>query len=141
MRVWTTGFGRLIRWLLFIPIGYLLACILQTLPPLAFALAWGWKLEFNFFVLIVAVIAVSFLTSICVFWCACVYLTPYLSCKIIAPDNKVGSVIFGTLFCLFQGIFLLKELLGHDPSWLSIIYQIVFAGIVIVGTVTAYKET
>jgi hypothetical protein len=137
---WQTGFGRFIRWLVFLPIGAILVSILQALPPLAVLWAWGYKLEFNLLTLIIGIFVVSILGAIGWWWFIGLFMTPYLSCKVIAPNNKVGSVIFGTLFCLFQGIFILS-LFGHDPSWVFIIYQIVIAGIVIGGTVMAYKDS
>ena len=112
---WQTGFGRFIRWLVFLPIGGILVSILQALPPLAVLWAWEYKLEFNLLTLLIGIFVVGFLGTIGSLWVVGLGMTPYLSCKVIAPNNKVGSVIFGTLFCLCQGIFILT-LFGHDHS-------------------------
>jgi hypothetical protein len=137
---WQTGFGRFIRWLVFLPIGCVLVAILQALPPLAVRLASGYKPEFSCLVLLLAIVAAGMLIPICSMWFMGVWMTPYLSCRLIAPNHKVGSVIFGTLFCLFQGIFILT-LFGGDYSWVEILYQILFTAIVIGGTVAAYKDS
>jgi len=137
---WQTGFGRFIRWALFLPIGCVLLIILQALPPLAVEVASRCKPEFSCLVLIVAIVAVSMLSMIGWMWFLGVWMTPYLSCRLIAPNHKVGSVIFGTQFCLLQGIFILT-LFGGDYSWVFILYQILFAAIVIGGTVMAYRDS
>ncbi|MBU2574061.1 MAG: hypothetical protein KKH28_08310 [Elusimicrobia bacterium] len=136
---WQTGFGKSIRWLLFLPVGYILVYILQVVPPLVAAMALHYKPEFNFLVLIIGIIAVSLLCTLGSFWVMGVFMTPTLCCKIIAPNNKIGSVIFGTLFCLFQGFNILASF-GLAHYWVSIIYQTVFGAITIGGTVMAYME-
>lgn len=137
---WQTVFGRVIRWLLFLPVGFILVSILASLPPMALALAWGYKPEFSFLILIAAIFVVSIGGTIFCFWVGGVWMTPYLICRVIAPNNKVGSVIFGTLFCLYWVINILMSFLG-DASWVLIIYQMVFVGIVIGGTVMAYQDS
>ena len=136
---WQTGFGQLLRWLVFLPIGLFLTVILQGLPPGAVGLARAYKPEFNFLTIIIAIIVVSFLGIFLSLWLACVWMTPFLSCTLIAPNKKVALVIFGTIFCLFQGEFMLS-LLSDGTSWIFFTYQLSFSGLLIGGIVLAYKE-
>ena len=135
---WSNAFGKLIRWLVFIPIGFVLGSILQSLPPLGVELARRYKPEFNFLTILIAIVVVSILGSVGWFWVLGVAATPVLACRVIAPNHRVGAVIFGTLFCLFQAIYTLG-LFGH-ASWIFILYQLIFSTIFIVGIVIAYKE-
>jgi hypothetical protein len=140
---WNKPFGKLIRWLAFIPVGCVLGSILQILPPLGVELARSYKPEFNFLTILIAVFAVSIGTTVVWFWGAGVFLTAVLSCRIIAPNHRVGSVIGGTLFSGYQGInivWLFGLVLYGQASWVFIAYQLVFSAIFIFGIVTAYNE-
>src|SRR4029453_8338538 len=119
-------------------IGFVLGSILQSLPPLGVELARAYKPEFNFLTILIAIIVVSILTTVVGLWFFGVFGTPVLSCRIIAPNHRVASVMFGTLFCLFQGLYILG-LIGR-ASWVYILYQLVFSATFIFGIVTAYNE-
>ena len=129
--------GRIIRWLVFIPVGFLLVGILQALPPFAVMWAHSYRPEFSFLTIILAIIVVSILGTVGWFWLLGVWATPMLSCRIIAPHPQVAAVIFGTLFCLHQGAFLLGLL--SRARWGLAIYHFIFCAIVVVGVVSAYK--
>jgi hypothetical protein len=140
---WNNPFGKLIRWLAFIPVGFVLGSILQVIPPLGVALAREYKPEFNFLTVFLAIFAVSIVGTVGWFWALGVFFTPVLSCRTIAPNHRVGSVIAGTLFCVYQGInivWLFGLGLYGQASWVFIVYQLVFSAIFIFGIVTAYNE-
>lgn len=137
--LWDSGSAKILRWLFFLPIGFLLAGILQMLPPLAVEWARGFRPEISFLTIVLAVIAVSILGTVCWLWFAAVVMSPVLASRIIAPHRKIAAVIFGTLFCLFQALFVLRVFL-EGGSWVYLGYQLLFAGLTIAGIIVAYKD-
>lgn len=135
---WNKPFGKLIRWLAFIPVGFALGGFLEALPPLGVELARAYQPEVNFLTIIMAIVVVAISPWIGPLWFAAVYGTPLLSCRVIAPNHRVGSIVFGTLFCVFKGTFILG-LFGRT-SWVFILYHLVFTTIFIFGIVGAHNE-
>jgi len=136
---WQGGFGKLLRWLTFLPLAFLSIGILQHLPVKAVIWASGYKPEFSFLTLIIGLIALSILGTLGWLWFLGLSMTPYLTCGVIAPNNKIATVIFGTLFCLFQGLFLFGVFYS-DAHWIYKVYMLVVSIIVIGSTVVAYQE-
>ncbi|MEN8255860.1 MAG: hypothetical protein ABFR33_10380 [Verrucomicrobiota bacterium] len=95
--------------------------------------------EPTFLAIIIAILVVPVFIVLGGIWFVGVLLTPYLNCGLIAPDNRVAAVIYGMLFCLFEGVFLLSILAG-GTSWISFGYQLVFLGISVGGIAISYKE-
>ncbi|MFU8857466.1 MAG: hypothetical protein ACNA8S_10750 [Deferrisomatales bacterium] len=136
---WESGVGRLIRWLAFLPIAFFLISLLQTIPVRTVFWAANYIPDLNLLTLILAIVAVSLIGTAGWFWVLGVSMTPVFACGVIAPNAKVGSVIFGTLYCLIQGLFLLG-VLSSGAHWVFKGYQLVFGLIVLGGTIGAYKS-
>lgn len=142
---WQSRFGRFLRWVAFLPVGVVLVTILQALPTmvvnLAVYLIVRWELKLNFLTGLLAVVMLCLICPMILFytWFPWLYKTPVLSCAIIAPNNKIASVIFGALFCIFQGWYLLS-LFTEATFWIFRWYQLAFTGIVLAGTVASYQD-
>lgn len=132
---WASAVGKLIRWLAFIALAA--GAILQALPPIAVEFARRFKPEMNFLTIILAVLAVSGLTTLGWLWFMLVFGTPLVSCGAIAPNNRVGAVILGTIFILLQGTYVI--LLLMQGAWISVIYQILFSTAYVAGVIAAHN--
>ncbi len=136
-RFWQNRVGRVLRWIVFLPIGVVLASVLQSIPPLAVVFAASWHPQFSFLILILGVIAVSILGTLATLWFAASLYTPVLVCRFIAPNHRVAAIVFAMFSILYEGSFILR-LVGDTP-WLLVIYHIVFTIILVAGCVVAYK--
>lgn len=133
---WDKQIGRAIRWVAFLPIGYVLAGLLYAIPIFAAAYAMSYKVEMTLFSIVIAVFLVSIALALINFWFVGVYSVPVLACGLIAPNNKIASVIYGTLYVFGQlQIFFLPE-----KNWWVIIYAGVFSIVHFVGIVSAYNN-
>jgi hypothetical protein len=135
---WQNPFGRVLRWIAFLPVGVVLASVLQSIPPLVVVFAASWRPQFSFLILILGLIVLSVLGTLAWFWVMASFFTPVLACRVIAPNHRVAAVVFATLSVLCEGSFILR-LVGDTP-WLLVIYHIVFTIILVAGCVMAYKE-
>jgi hypothetical protein len=135
---WQNRVGRVLRWIVFLPIGVVLASVLQSIPPLAVVLAASWHPHFSFLILILGLIALSILGTLAWFWFMASLFTPVLACRVIAPNHRVAAVVFPTLSILYEGSFILR-LVGDTP-WLLVIYHVIFTIILVAGCVVAYKQ-
>lgn len=137
--LWQRDFIILLRWILFLPIGFMLTTTLQVIPSLVAGLVKANLPESTLLTIVGAVVAIPILIVLGWAWCMGVLMTPYLSCRIIAPSNGASAVLYGMLFCLFEGTYLVSILKG-GASWASLAYQLIFLGITVDGLVILYKE-
>jgi len=137
--LWQTDFIILLRWIIFLPIGFVLTAVLQVIPPQILELVKANIPESTLLTIVGAVLAVPILIILGWVWILGVLMTPYLNCGIIAPSNRAPAVIYGMLFCLFEGIFLISILAGGASS-IFVIYQLIFSGVTLGGIVMLYKE-
>lgn len=137
--LWQTDSIILLRWIMFIPIGFILTATLQVIPSLVVGLVKVNMPESTLQTIIAALIAVPILIVLGWAWCMGVLMTPHFSCGFIAPSNRAPTVIYGMLFCLFEGTFLISILKG-GISWISLVYQLIFLGITVGGIVMLHKE-
>lgn len=128
-----------LRWITYLPIGFGLTILLQAIPPLIAGLAKAHMPESVVLTILFAVVAVPVLITLGVLWIIGVLAMPYLNCGFIAPSKRVAVVIYGLLFCLFEGSFLISILTG-GASWIYSVYQFAFAVITVSGIVLVYKE-
>ncbi len=137
---WQTKIGRFFRWLVFLPLCFTLTAILQVIPPWIGRLIENYpRRDLNLLTIMFAGFVASFLLGVAYWWLIGLIMSIRLCCYQIAPNNKVASVIFGSLFCVFQWSFL-ASYRGTNMPWLFWVYQTVFSILVIVGTVLTYKE-
>ncbi len=110
---------------------------MQMSPPILVGLAKNYKPEFNFLTILIAIFTLSTIGVLIYLWVLGVFATPILACGIIAPNQQVGSVIFGTLFCLSL-IYYIVWIFNHS-HWLSILYHVIFGALFMNGIIAAYK--
>jgi hypothetical protein len=137
---WKTEIVIPLRWIAYLPVGFCLTILLQAIPPLIAGLAKAHMPESIFLITLLAVIAVPSLIVFGLLWIVGVLAMPQLNCGFIAPSKRVAVIIYGMLFCLFEGSFLISILTG-GASWIFLIYQFVFSVITVSGIVMVYKET
>ena len=140
MSFWHTTTGKVLRWILFLPVGLVAASVLEVIPIFSYRFASTVELRFTLLTLIIGIVVVSFLFTFVLLWFMGVFFTPTLSCSLIAPTPKVASVIFGTLFVLFQALTLLPMFVTDDTGWGIIIYKILFSLLLIGGVVASYSQ-
>lgn len=136
---WQTDSIILLRWIAFIPVGFILTASLQVIPSMAAGLLKAIIPDSTLLTVVGALIAIPVLILLGSAWCLGVLMTPHLSCGFIAPSRKVSAVLYGTLFCLFEGSFLISILAG-GASWISLVYQFLFLGITVGGIVMLHRE-
>ncbi len=138
---WDKQIGRVIRWVVFLPTGFVLAFLLYYIPIFAVAYAMSYDIEMTLFSIMLAIFLVSIALVLVNFWFIGVYSVPMLSCGLIAPNAKVASIIYGT-FYVFNTIIggQLPMLFSYEKNWWLIIYSVVFSIIHFVGIVFAYKS-
>lgn len=135
---WQGRFGKLLRWMVFLPIAFIIIFILQDLPVRVFAWASETRPVLSFLTIIIGLIVVSILGTFAWLWFLGMSLTPLLACGVVAPNSKIGAVIFGTLYCLAHGIYLLS-VLQSNAHWIFSAYYLVCGVIIVYGTVMTYK--
>lgn len=140
MTFWQSNGGRILRWLLFLPIGLLVGAVLESIPILAFRFAATVELRFTLLTLIIGLVFAPFLTSLVALWFYGVFLTPMLACGIIAPTPKIASVIFGTLFLSFQVLTLFSWLFDGQTGWALIIFKALFSLWLMGGIIAAHGK-
>jgi len=136
--LWQTDFILLLRWILFIPIGFMLTATLQVMPSLVVGLVKANLPESTFLTVAGTIVAIPVLLLLSWVWGMAVLMIPHLSCRFIAPSNGASAVLYGMLFCLFEGTFMISILKG-GTSWLSLVYQLIFLGITAGGIVMLYN--
>jgi len=136
--LWQTDFVILLRWILFLPIGFILTVTLQAIPLQVVQLVDANTPESTLLTILGAVVAVPILIALGGIWFMGVLMAPYLNCAFIAPKNRISAVLYGMCFCLFEGIYLISILAG-GTSWTFLLYQLVFSGLTLGGLVMLHK--
>lgn len=138
MKFWGSGFGKAIRWVIFLPIGFIGGALLQGIPPVVFQAAAETKVELTCLALLAAAFVVSIGAGIVYFWAVGVFMAAMFPCRFIAPHPQIGSVVFLTLFLPLQGFFFLSMI--SEQRWLLTLYHLVYTGIFVAGAVSAYRS-
>ena len=133
---------KIFKWIIWFPIIFIIVAILQVLPIFAYEIArilGLWDINITFwnicFGIVIGVPLFMFLASL---WGWAVISTPMWTCNKIAPNNKVASVIFGTLFILFQALTFVGMAQKGYGIW-AFVYGGVFSLLLVFGTVAAYQ--
>lgn len=126
------------RWILFIPIGLALTAVLEGIPIFCYAFASEVEIRFTVLTLLVGCFAATLVLPVAWFWILGVLFSPTLICAVIAPHPKVASVVFGTLFSLFQ--FLTLARLYEMQNYGVLTYKIIFSTILICGVFLSYSK-
>ena len=121
------------------PVGLLAAAILEVIPIFAYRFAATVELKFTLLTLIIGIIIVSFIFLLLSLWWVGVFLTPTLSCRVIAPVPKVATVIYATIFVLFQ-VPTLVGMFRDGTGWAIILFKMLFSVLLLGGVVVAYRE-
>lgn len=95
--------GLILRWLVFIPVGYIGFLILRLLIVLAVAYALNTKMgDLNLLVVLLFLLVGSVVLSVVGAILSGIGYATFFACAIVAPNNKAGSAIFGTVLVITQ---------------------------------------
>ena len=135
---WETDTGYTTRWLLFLPVGLLLAAIAQ--PALLLAFTFNPKTDANSSWLL-NLVSYFLPTVEFFFWLGAAIVIGNLACGVIAPERRRGATIFsivvGLLALINLGYVLINPAanLRDLGDYLLIIgYHLVFAGALILAS-------
>ncbi len=137
---WNKKLGVILRWILFLPVGFISSGFLQATPVLVFYWASSIEWKFTLLNLILGLIAASFITGGVSLWFFGVVMAPYLACKIVAPKKNIAIVIFATLYIFLQAVTLFGYVTSGYPL-LLIIYHTLFAVLLIASCVHHFKDS
>lgn len=137
--LWQADFMMMLRWIMFIPIGFMLTAALQVVPSLVAGFLKANMPGSIFLMIVSVIIVIPVLIVLGAVWGMGVLMTPRLICGLVAPSKSTATVIYGMLFCLFEGIYLISILAG-GTSWIFFACQLTFSGITVGGIVMLFKE-
>ena len=137
---WKSGFGKFLRWILFLPIAFTLSSILQLIPLCAVSFAAGYEMRLTLLTILGCIVLLSVITPLFYFWLMAVFMMPRLVCAVIAPNTRVASVMYGTLFCLGAIWSLVYWFGSGEYTWTFYLFQIFYAAIIMSGIVIAYQS-
>ena len=126
-----------IRWVSFIPIAFILTTLLYAVPPLLYHYASTYELSFTLLSILTVLFSFTLFFWVVWLWGMGVFYTPILSCVVIAPNNKVASIVYGIFFAsyIISGItFSIK-----NGDWIAV-YSLLFSVLHLFGVVIAYRE-
>ena len=135
--VWNSVPMKIVRWILFLPIGWVLWLILYALPILAVSITASWKPEFSFLILLIGLIVISFVGAFLGLWLFALSFTPVLACRIIAPNNKIASVIYGTIFVPYA-VATFIMMINNGTPWIILGYFLFASVVFFYGIITAH---
>ena len=136
-KVWSSIPVKIIRAILFIPIGFILLSILQMLPIVLVNWLALKPFSLNWLSILIALIVVSIASGVAGFYAVIVYFITVLTCRIIAPWYRGSTVIFGTLFLLAEVLSMISWCRAGNSAWF-LIYHIIFTLVVIGGIFGSY---
>jgi hypothetical protein len=93
---WNSVFGKILRWLLYIPVGSILIVLIEVLS-IAFFI-WLFQGDMRMFIIIGFLFGALF--SLLPIGVMLYYFSIIFANQMICPSPKVGSVIFATLYIL-----------------------------------------
>lgn len=135
MRIWNTVAGKAVRAVCFIPLGFATLLILHEIPPYWVASLSIREFHLNWLSVLIAIFLVCAIPTFLCFYIYSVGGCSFIICRYVAPWPKVCAVIFGTLYC-FEGVLAALASRSHR----EMIYEILFAVLVIAGIVLAYHD-
>jgi hypothetical protein len=123
---WESPFSRVIRWILYVPVGILILSLGAGLAQLF--LEWLFKDLRGLLIIGVLLGGTSFIFAAgAAFW----FLT--IAISKICPRPKIGMVIFSTLYISMNIRYLILEIFGNnDMSWKLVNIPVMLVGAVIV---------
>lgn len=136
--VWDSALMHLVRWVIFLPIAFVLLAIVEWIALSAIQFSLDVELKFTLFTLLLGIFIFSVGSLIVVPFFAALYSVPRIACTIVAPRPRGALIVFGTLFVLFS-IANLIGLLGLAPWWVIVFKIIVFCS-VMAGVIGAYSD-
>ena len=135
--VWSSIPVKMIRAVLFIPIGFIILSILQMLPIVLLNWLALKPFSLNWLSILLALFVVSIAAGVAWFYAVLVYFATVLTCRIIAPWYRVSTIVFGTLFVLAEVLSMISWCRAGNSAWL-LIYHIIFTLVVIGGMFGSY---
>jgi len=134
--IWSSIPVKIVRAILFIPIGLIILFVLQAIPIVLFNWIALKPFTLNWLSVLAALFIVSIGGGIAYFYAMLVFFSPMLTCKIIAPWCRVATIIFGVLFVVLE--FLWYQ--AGNSLWF-LIYNMIFTLVVVSGLVVSYATT
>jgi hypothetical protein len=138
MSIWSSNFGKTLRWILFLPIGVILAVILETLLLGFVNFAAAYQLKTNLLTAIILLLTIAIGLPVTLLYIVAVVNLPRFVCGRIAPSQRISSVVLGLFFLICQTITLLGQI--GNTSKAIIFAKVLFSFFFLVGTVFAFFE-
>jgi len=130
----TSTTKTVLRWLAFIPAGFLYLFVVQLLFSLGYRyMSYSMSMGISISDWGLAVLAFPI-------WCKAVIITPFISCSWIAPNSKRASVILGPLMGLFMAQLIYSSFIDGFPLFVSIIHILSMA-LLVPGFWTTFSNT
>lgn len=129
----------ILRWIAFLPVGLLLAAILQFIPPFVIQFLSINKVgDMSLMQLLIAIVIVLFAMGLIPLWHYGVALVPMLCARVIAPNRKIAAIILGTLVLSVQLWAMFTCWISKE--WAYLAFNGWFAVWFLGGTIGAYAD-
>lgn len=138
MSIWSSFFGKTLRWILFLPIGIILAVILEALLLGFVNFAAAYQLKMNLLTVIILLLTIAIGLPVTLLYIVAVVNLPRFVCGRIAPSQHITSVLLGLFFLICQTITLLGQI--GNTSTAIILAKVIFSLLFLAGTVFAFFE-
>jgi hypothetical protein len=138
MSFWASLSGKTLRWILFLPIGIILAALLEMLLLAFVNFATEYHLTMNLLSSLLLLLALPIGITLGVVYIATVVNLPRLVCGWIAPSNRISSVALGLFFLISQTLTILGQI--GNVSTVIIFSKVLFSLLFLGGTVFVFFE-
>jgi len=132
---WEGHLGKLIRWLAFVPVGF----VLIGLVEITSAASATWILSLKLWTFVLLLTCVPVLTIAAFFYFGAIMLAT----KTICPSRKAGAMVFAVVYSLWMTLWLLLFLVGismGDYTARAIVGRLLFRGFFLFIAVSALRS-
>ena len=137
MPLWSSVPVKVLRWIAFLPLAFLLLALWQALGAFCWRLLADVKVD-SLLEVVIAIIIAGVAINLVFLWIAAFAGIPYYLCTVVAPNSRVAAVMFGTLFGFLHGsrvVFLFVE----GALWWGVGSLVVLL-LVFGGLIASYNE-
>ena len=135
MTHWNSFVMKFVRTICFIPLGFAALLILHETPPYLLDFLGDREFNQNWLSVLLLLFLVFATPTFLAFYLYLVGGCSFGVCRYVAPWPKVCTVIFGTLYS-FEAVLAVLVSRSHG----EMIYEILFAVLVVAGIVFAYHD-
>jgi len=137
--VWDSAMVRALRWVLFLPVGFLLQSLLSAVPGLMFLWIFPVIIESAFW-RIIATTGIVLVGFAGLFWVGMLaYGISVMSCRKVAPRLVPAQGIYGVFLALFWVAGLVYGI-TQSYGWIINAYNAGFIGVCILGVLHAGRN-